>query len=219
LGSFKKDEWLARQIGIPVYQIKPSPKIKIPSGPCFCFAKIPVEDHKTAQAFEAAGFAQIEIARTYCKKSKQAAADIRIREAKESDCFPLQEIASRAFQQSRFHLDQNFRPETAAAIKRAWVENYFMGKRGDRMVVVTEGGQSVGFMLLVEKKNKTLVDLIAVDPEFQGRGLGRALLAEASSKKGIVFAGTQKANSKACYLYETNGFVISKEEFVYHLHQ
>lgn len=87
------------------------------------------------------------------------------------------------------------------------------------MYVAIEGGRVAGFMLLLETPESIVVDLIAVDPEFQGRGLGRALLAAAASRDRIIFAGTQQANFSSCRLYEKNGFLISGEEFVYHLHR
>ena len=43
-------------------------------------------------------------------------------------------------------------------------------------VVEAVGGQLVGAIVLVEKPDHLLIENVAVDPESQGRGIGRALL-------------------------------------------
>ena len=45
-------------------------------------------------------------------------------------------IAQRDFSVSRFHLDPQIPDEVARTIKRDWVDNFFAGARGDRMLVV-----------------------------------------------------------------------------------
>ncbi len=87
------------------------------------------------------------------------------------------------------------------------------------MLVTEESGNLTGFILLLEKPEGVVVDLIAVDPAFQGRGLGAALLLGAETKGHLVTAGTQKGNLLSCRMYQKCGYTLSKSEFVYHLHR
>ncbi|MDX6751440.1 GNAT family N-acetyltransferase [Geminicoccaceae bacterium 1502E] len=48
--------------------------------------------------------------------------------------------------------------------------------------IVEDGGTVAGIVVLLEKAGHLLLDNVAVDPAFQGRGLGRALLAHAEAE-------------------------------------
>lgn len=145
--------------------------------------------------------------------------DSRLREARASDCKHVKQIAESAFRFSRFHADPKFGLALASRIKAAWAGNYFLGQRGDRMLVAEEQGCPAGFILLVERLAVTAVDLIAVDPAFQGRGLGQALLSAAEKEGRRICAGTQAANQTSCRLYKKCGYTVDKSESVFHLHR
>lgn len=144
--------------------------------------------------------------------------DSRLRQAWASDCERIKQIAECSFNFSRFHADPNFDADLANRIKGAWAKNFFQGQRGHRMLVAEERGRLCGFILLVEKPETTAVDLIAVDPAFQGRGLGKALLSAAERKGRRIFVGTQKANVVSCRMYKKCGYKVDKSESVFHFH-
>ena len=58
-----------------------------------------------------------------------------VRDAEEADREAVLEIAERDYTVSRFHLDPQVPDERARALKRAWVDNFFRGARGDRLLV------------------------------------------------------------------------------------
>jgi len=192
----------------------------LPPGPCFCYAKVSETDTKLSRGLRSAGFSLVETLLTFMKKpSKDGMLDSRLREARAADCERVKQIAECSFRFSRFHADPNFEPDLANRIKAAWAGNFFEGQRGHRMLVAEEQGHLSGFILLVENPEATAVDLIAVDPAFQGRGLGQALLSAAERKGRRIFAGTQQANLASCRLYQKCGYMVDKSESVFHLHR
>ena len=220
LGGFQPDLWLSQIIGRPVYRVPPDSTGDLPPSPCFCYAKVPVQDVQRSQALASAGFLLVETLVTYQKQpSKDAGIDPRLREARSGDNKRVQQIAGCAFRFSRFHLDSGIGPATANRIKAAWAGNYFQGQRGHRMLVAEEQGCLAGFILLVEGPKFTAVDLIAVDPAFQGKGLGAALLLAAETKERRMTAGTQKTNLPSCRMYEKCGYTAGPRELVFHLHR
>jgi len=145
--------------------------------------------------------------------------DSRLREARASDRKHVKQIAKSAFRFSRFHADPKFGSALASRIKAAWAANYFLGQRGHRMLVAEEQGCLAGFILLMERPEVTAVDLIAVDPAFQGKGLGAALLLAAETKGRRMTAGTQNTNLPSCRMYEKCGYTAGPRELVFHLHR
>jgi ribosomal protein S18 acetylase RimI-like enzyme len=182
--------------------------------------RIPESDTRESQVLKAAGFTQVETLLTYEKQpSEKAAADPRLRKARPTDRERVKQIAGCSFRFSRFHIDPGFSPGAGNRIKEAWAENFFRGVRGDRMLVAEESGNLAGFILLLEKLEGVVVDLIAVDPAFQGKGVGTALLLGAETKGRRISAGTQQANLASCRLYQKCGYTIEKSECVFHLHR
>jgi ribosomal protein S18 acetylase RimI-like enzyme len=220
LGGFQTDAWLSQQIGKPAYRLSCFPLADLPAGPCFCYVKIPESETQQSETLEASGFSRVETLLTYEKQpSGKEAADPRLREARPTDRERVKQIAGCSFRFSRFHVDPGFGPGVGNRIKGAWAENFFRGTRGDRMLVAEESGNLAGFILLLEKPEGLVVDLIAVDPACQGRGLGRALLLGAETKSQRIVAGTQMANASSCRMYQKCGYTILKSELVYHLHR
>ena len=220
MGSWQPDVWLSQQIGRAAYRVQEGPLDDLPPGPCFCYAKVRKTDTELIQVLRSAGFYLVETLLTFVKKpSEDGVLDSRLREARASDCERVKQIAESSFRFSRFHADPKFDSALANRIKAAWAENFFQGQRGHRMLVAEERGHLCGFILLVEKPETTAVDLIAVDPAFQGRGVGQALLSAAERKGRRIFAGTQKANATSCRMYQKCGYTVDKSESVLHFHQ
>lgn len=220
LGGFQPDLWLSQQISRPAYRLQSDSFGELPPGPCFCYAKVPVQDVQRSQALVSAGFSVVETLVTYQKQPDRDGVIVPgLREARAGDSKRVQEIAGGAFRFSRFHVDPGFGPAIANRIKAAWARNFFQGQRGHRMLVTEEQGTPAGFILLVEGTEVSAVDLIAVDPAFQGKGLGAALLLAAETKGRRMTAGTQKTNSPSCRMYEKCGYTAGPRELVFHLHR
>jgi GNAT superfamily N-acetyltransferase len=66
--------------------------------------------------------------------------------------------------------------------------------RDHQVFVVEENGQLVGALVLCTKEEGFLLDVIAVEPHWQGRGVGRLLLEFAEAE-------AQRQGYKSIYLY------------------
>ncbi len=124
------------------------------------------------------------------------------------------------------------RPSEFNEIVRLWMESWestglpsgpghrfdLMRERLDREItagwklfVATAGGRIVG-MLAIRPKDKQL-DQMFVAPSFQGRGIGKALLAHARTQMPTeIWLRTAVANVRAARWYEREGFVKERED-------
>lgn len=146
-----------------------------------------------------------------------------IRSSIPDDCPAVAAIAENSFRWSRFHRDPFILETKANLIKRRWTENFFSGQRGQSLLVAEENGQIHGFLLALETEREHIIDLIAVAPEGQGRGIGQALvhhfLIRAREKSKMAAVGTQAANIPSVRLYEKLGFRLQSSEVVFHHHK
>lgn len=131
------------------------------------------------------------------------------------------DIAEVAFNRDRFHLDNFISEKKANLIKIEWVKNALSGKRGSCIAVAYIDDVPAGFIIVLEKDNKVIIDLIAVDPKLQWKGIGsdliRWLMLKYNNK--IIQVGTQIDNISSIALY--NNFGINKiidSKYVLHLH-
>lgn len=132
-----------------------------------------------------------------------------------SDADAVCAIAQNVFVHSRFHMDPRIPLEVAMKLKGEWARNIALGHRGECGWVLDVAGTAVGFVGLARRKSvvderlNLAVDLIAVDSEFAGRGVGDALLTQAIShavRSGVdLYASTQRSNVSAQHLYRRNG--------------
>ena len=145
---------------------------------------------------------------------------LNIGEHKPSEADALLEIAGSAFRYSRFHLDPHIETALAHQIKREWIRNYLLGKRGAGLLVARESGQPVGFLAHMVSQGAAVIDLIAVAHAAGKRGVGSALTAAFlglyAGKPRVV--GTQIANAVSIRLYTKLGFELARSQYVLHLH-
>jgi ribosomal protein S18 acetylase RimI-like enzyme len=128
-------------------------------------------------------------------------------------------IARTAFTTDRFHADPRIARAAADALKARWVENGLNG-RADATFVARDRGRTVGFNLCLLRGDFAVIDLIAVRPDAQGRGFGRALVAESLHHYAPVVramrVGTQATNAASIGLYRSMGFVPVDEAVTLH---
>lgn len=149
-----------------------------------------------------------------------------VRKIEPEDHAAVLDIAGACFRYSRFHLDPAIPPARAHAIKRAWVRSYIEGQRGEQLLVAVVNGKPAGFLAvlktLVKGQTCCVIDLIGVDPAYQGRGVGRALtgsfLVECTRRGALARVGTQAANIPSLRLYESLGFRVCDTAYVLHAH-
>lgn len=141
-----------------------------------------------------------------------------IRPANRKDQNQVLQIASKAFTNSRFFKDKNISKKKAIKIKKSWVKNYFLGKRADEMYVSFQKKKITGFVLLI-KKPKLIIDLIAIKKKFQKKNIGSNLIDYCCNKNynfNYLYAGTQKSNIESIKFYKKNNFKIDKKLNIYH---
>ena len=127
-------------------------------------------------------------------------------------------LSGKSFSLSRFHLDPLVDNEMANLIKREWILSYFLGNRGDYLIVCKKGTKIAGFVSLIQMKQKVVIDLIAVGSEFRRCGVATKLTNYVVDSFDEVLVGTQLSNSNAIRLYEKNYFRIIDSKYVFHSH-
>jgi len=235
-----RDVWLSDVLERPVFNVldldaKRSPTttaddaLECPGA--FYFAKVPSTDIGRVDALSARGFSVIEASVTFARSAHAGLSDaqtptLQVRPAIEQWREHVLQIAGSAFRYSRFHLDPAFDRREADRVKREWIRSYFDGHRGDQLLVAMEGDEPVGFLafLLASRDDRRVgvIDLMAVRPDCQGRGIGKRLieaaLDECRGKADVLEVGTQTANLPSIRLYEETGFKMVRAGFVLHHH-
>ena len=226
------DSWLTRHLGLPAYTLKePFSCFKasdIPSGRSFITAKVESRKHSELANLQELGFKVITVNVQLLCKSLPALGPIdltNVRLASPTDESAIRIIARESFSYDRFHADSKIPRPKADALKEQWVANYFYGQRGDALFVVEQESRPAGFLLAIDSKEKGfIIDLIAIDRVFQGRGLALSLISYAHKfffNKNLgagVTVGTQISNTRSLRLYQKYGFELSSAYYILHLH-
>ena len=159
-----------------------------------------------------AGFRQIERLITFRRDIPAALAPVPgVSLAEAGDAEACAAIGRTAFFCDRFHADSRIADAMADEIKARWARNGIDG-RADAPLVVREAGAIAGFDLCMRKGEDAVIDLIAVDRRWQGRGLGRKLvegaLAHYAGAARTLWVSTQEANAASVALYRSAGFAL-----------
>jgi ribosomal protein S18 acetylase RimI-like enzyme len=223
------DEWLSALLEKPVYHVSGNVldinEEDIPDEHCFIDAKASVEDLSSVKHLEDLGFRLIDTNVQLIRKAQRINfSKIGTRFALESDENMVRQLAGSSFTQSRFHIDREISGKIANKIKSEWAANFFLKKRGEWMVVSEINGVLVGFLQLLKKDHSTIViDLIAVSPSFQGKGIGKSMISFAIQNCTAVIpnviVGTQIANMNSLKTYNNLGFRTTSAQYVFHMHK
>lgn len=222
----REDGWLSERFGRPVFTVDGTVSAEDVAPAGFYQTRVPVDDVRAVQRLSEAGFAVVDTTLTLGRAPAPGKAPPQVAHAKPEQRELVVEIARTAFRYSRFHLDPDVPDELANRIKADWIGSYFAGTRGEHLLVALADGQPAGFLAVIrgEDDGRTLrtIDLIAVAPAAQGRGVARALtaafVAEAAGVADEVRVGTQAANVPATRLYESLGFTLVEAQYVLHRH-
>ena len=139
------------------------------------------------------------------------------------DAAALKKLAKKLFVCDRWHEDPNIGDDIAQKLKECWIENYFLGTRGDICIVKKCDTKIAGFLLLIKKSSSFKIDLIGVDSDFQNLGIGRQLINEISHYTDDVSfkleVTTQLKNSRALGFYKSLGFQPQSYSETWHFHK
>ena len=130
-------------------------------------------------------------------------------------------LAFNSFMFDRFHKDPNIPNSIASEIKKQWVRNFFLGKRGDKCFIKrSSDGKVIGFLLSNISNENIKIDLLAVDQNHRGRGLGKSLINDFfnfyMNQNKDFMVSTQLDNFRSIGLYESIGFTKLSNQIVWH---
>lgn len=179
-------------------------------------------------AAEAVGFRIIESYLTFRRNTTEEILpeDSRVRLARPDEVEIVADLAFRAFQSYRYFVDPLIPEVLARHSRREWVRNAFQG-RAEAIYIAENQNQVAGFVLLKSRNRLTgekigIIDLIAVDPQSSGQGIGKVLVAQAvrhyHGSASAIEVGTQGKNTRAVGLYTRMGFQMVHSEFSLHRH-
>ena len=195
----------------------------------FLSVRLPEGALAALHAVEAVGFRIIESFLIFGRKTPgeiplEGTSDFHVRLAQPDEMEAVAAIAYRAFESFRLRVDPQIPESRARHSRREWVRNGFKG-RSEAIYVAASDNHLVGFALLRSKAGTEKIgeiELIAVDPAFHGRGIGKALVAQAirhyQGKTSGIQVGTQAKNLRAIGLYTHMGFSVIRSELSFHRH-
>ena len=133
----------------------------------------------------------------------------------------LEKLAYISGEYSRFKLDKNFKKDDFYRMYKIWIESSVKRKIADNVFVVKEQNTIKGMVTLKVGKEKGHIGLIAIAPDTQGKGYGKALIFACENEllsKEIykLEVPTQIDNQQACLFYEKCGFQVREITNIYH---
>lgn len=142
------------------------------------------------------------------------------RKATVDDAGSVEAVARASFRSDRWHTDPAIPDDKADDFKGTWARNDVAGRADATLVTLTPDGSISGFVALLARGEALIIDLIAVAPTHQGRGLGRALVAAAlaygAGRYRRMNVGTQAANTASIRLYTAMGFAEASRAETWH---
>jgi dTDP-4-amino-4,6-dideoxy-D-galactose acyltransferase len=123
---------------------------------------------------------------------------------------------------SRFNVDKNIGKDKFEKMYTLWIKNSISRTKAKEVLAFSANNESAGFVTLGESHARADIGIIAVDHNYRGKGIGKALMSSAekwSSDIGhnVIQVVTQGDNIPACRLYESCGYKLEKLEFFYHI--
>ena len=134
----------------------------------------------------------------------------------------LDHLAIQAGFYSRFAVDPQMPAGSLERLYRLWIQRSVDKELADEVLVIANENVPIAMITVTTKSATGHVGLVAVDDAHRGKGLGRCLLQAAESwcatngAKSMQII-TQGGNIPACHLYESTGYKICKQDFLYHM--
>jgi ribosomal protein S18 acetylase RimI-like enzyme len=178
--------------------------------------RLPVDDSRSAEALLADRWRQVETLETW--RSTAATRGMRhhgISRATAADHRQLVIAAGRWFAQDRLHVDPKVANDAADEAKRQWMKEALADK--GRQVWLC-GTMPIEGFIIIRPRQPIVIDLIAVDPLFRGKGVAKRLIQHVISTFGTAAlqAGTQATNTAAQKLYHSMGMTRVSTQTTWH---
>ena len=222
----KKDVWLSKQIGFNAYNLKKNQRLNFGKleKKILITLKVKKTQKKILKKKIQKNFKFIDVNYKFVKKIKDKNflnnQNYFCRLSNLNDKQKIVSIAKEAFRYSRFQIDKRIPKILFERIQLEWINNFFKGKRGTDLIVAKKNKRIAGFLLILVKRNKMYIDLIATSPKFQRTGVAKSMINFAV--KNINFrnfeieVGTQKKNHNSIIFYKKIGFKKKSETAIYH---
>lgn len=244
--AIEKDTWLGEIFGYDVYkatlvdgrpgdlceELAPILDNEAHGHSVFLFARVTTERVDQLRALNELGFQVVDVNVTFERRASpssplEAATTVEMCSVEPRHHDDVLRIAASCFQYSRFHLDPSVSDCIANEIKRAWVRSYLHGLRGEALWIALLDGRPIGFVAMLAQESEgmrsMLIDLIGVDKNHHGKGVGRQMVAyviDAHAQEcDRLVVGTQVANIRSMRLYERSGFRVASSSYMLHLHK
>lgn len=186
-----------------------------------------LNDFSTTNSILRAGGIMTDVLLTFHKNvANEGSADnhcaiSKIRDARKEDSQAIGDLARRVFRNSHFHSDSRLSLSDDLYVK--WSLNSLNGM-ADNVLIAEENNVLCGFITCNVKRPLSdveygVIDLIAVDPRYQKKGIGLLLLNETLRlfpSQTCFYIGTQATNIPAVRLYEKAGFRLVESDATLH---
>lgn len=133
----------------------------------------------------------------------------------------LYRLAFECGKYSRYLLDPYFGEKALKKMYTAWVDNSLNGEIADDVILYVEDEKILGFIALFKNGMQGKLTLMAVDPAFQGRGIGFQLFKYAEQilfEQGVeeIILITKEKYKEAFKIYEKCNYGISERTELKH---
>jgi dTDP-4-amino-4,6-dideoxy-D-galactose acyltransferase len=189
------------------------------------YALVDADARDSVRALERHGFELMDVRLTLDRpvgdRDDPPSAGIEIGEPRPGDRDDLLALARHSHRGTRFTEDPRFGAGRAGELYAAWLGNAL--DEVDALVLVPrEAGRAGGYLTLHRLREPVPhIGVLAVAPELQRRGVGRALVGEglrraAARGAARVSVVTQGGNASAVRFYERCGFEARRSQLWYH---
>lgn len=196
-------------------------------------ARLDLDNALDIAVYEQNGFQLADVLLTFHLKASslnrspdsQSRGLITIRSSQVEDEITLMEIARAAFKNDHFHRDFHFPKFKSDELFARWVYNCCHGLADMVLVATKENEETIGFITckieqLGQESKYGVIDLVAVSPQCQGKGVGTLLLREAvrwfAENAESIFVGTQANNMSSVRTYGKVGFKVVRTQLTFH---
>ena len=195
------------------------------------FARVALNDLPSVHCLEKEGGMLTDILVTFYIEPERKLIQARppsgteVVEACKGDKQALMIMADAIFKIDHFHADPYLPRDKCDKLYAEWVSSCLDGLV-DTVLVARKDSKPVGFITcrierITEGYSYGVIDLVGVEKEREGKGIGSSLVSEAlrwfSNYTRSVYVGTQAANIPAVRLYEKMGFRQVFSEATVHL--
>lgn len=122
---------------------------------------------------------------------------------------------------SRFKIDRRFPVGSYEKLYTQWIKQSVNKSIATEVFCYMIDEYPRGLLTLDRSEDRYIIGLVAVDEDYQHRGIGTALIKHAISNVnehdgGLISVTTQLDNEQACLLYSKCGFSLESVNWVWH---